>query len=274
MQELPEDGERARQIQAQRQSTVRMAAAAVHDLSSLLQPPVPVAGPGEATLLAALAVGRELGVEIEAPRGPVTSLAGSANGDGEPFEAIARVSHLRVRPVRLRDGWWREDSGPLLAYRKAGHLPVALLPQGPGRYECFDPTAQARTPVTGENQDQFERRAFLLYRALPAGLLKPLDLFKFALKDRWRDLIGIILIGVFISILGMAAIQAVGLIVDHAIPRGDRSLLVQIGLGLVALAFGIVIAEATRGILVIRLETVADHTLQAGTWDRLLSLKV
>jgi NHLM bacteriocin system ABC transporter ATP-binding protein len=162
----------------------------------------------------------------------------------------------------------------LLAYRKAGHLPVALLPQRPGRYECFDPTALARTPVTAENQDQFERRAFLLYRALPAGLLKPFDLFKFALQDRWRDLIGIILVGVFLSILGMASIQAVGLIVDHAIPRGDRSLLVQIGMGLVALAFGIVIADATRGILVIRLETIADHMLQAGTWDRLLSLKV
>jgi NHLM bacteriocin system ABC transporter ATP-binding protein len=128
--------------------------------------------------------------------------------------------------------------------------------------------------VTADNQDRFERQAFLLYRALPTGPGKTLDVFKFALRDRWRDLIGIILIGVFISLLGMASIQALGLIVDHAIPRGDRSLLAQIGLGLVALALGMVIAEATRGILVIRLEAAADHTLQAGIWDRLLSLKV
>jgi ATP-binding cassette subfamily C protein len=274
MQELSENGERSRQIQAQRQSTQQMAADAVQDLSALLQPRVTVAGPADATLLAALAVGRRLGVEIEAPRSPATSPGANGRVVSEPFEAIAHVSHLRVRPVQLRDGWWSEDSGPLLAYRKAGHLPVALLPQGPGRYECFDPTAQSCTPVTACNQDQFERRAFLLYRSLPVGLLTPLDIFKFALRDRWRDLIGIIVIGVFIAILGMASIQAVGLIVDHAIPRGDRPLLVQIGLGLVALALGIVVAEATRGILVIRLETVADHTLQAGIWDRLLSLKV
>jgi ATP-binding cassette subfamily C protein len=274
MQELSENGERSRQIQAQRQSAQQMAADAVQDLGALLQPRVTVAGPADATLLAALAVGRRLGLEIEAPRSPGASPASNGRGALEPFEAIAHGSHLRVRPVRLRDGWWSQESGPLLAYRKGGHLPVALLPQGPGRYECFDPTAQSCTPVTACNQDQFERQAFLLYRSLPVGLLKPLDIFHFALRDRWRDLIGIILIGVFIAILGMASIQAVGLIVDHAIPRGDRPLLVQIGLGLVALALGIVVAEATRGILVIRLETFADHTLQAGIWDRLLSLKV
>jgi ATP-binding cassette subfamily C protein len=274
MQEPSENGERSRQIQAQRQSTLRMAAAAVQDLSSVLQPRVPATGPDDAALLAALAVGRELGVEIEAPRGPATSLAATDGGAREPFEAIARASHLRVRPVRLRAGWWGEDSGPLLAYRKGGHLPVALLPQGPGRYECFDPTAQSRTPVTAGNEGQFERRAFLLYRALPAGAVPPLGLFKFALRDRSRDLTGILAIGVFISILGMASIQAVGLVVDHAIPRGDRSLLVQIGLGLVALAFGTVIAEVTRGILVLRLEAIAGHALQAGIWDRLLSLRV
>jgi NHLM bacteriocin system ABC transporter ATP-binding protein len=274
MQELSETGERSRRIQAQRQSTLRMAADAVQALSAVLQPRVPVAGPADATVLAALAVGRRLGVEIEAPHGPGTFQAARDHGVLEPFEVIARATHLRVRPVRLRDDWWRQDSGPLLGYRKRGHLPVALLPEGPGRYECFDPTAQSRTAVTADNQDQFERQAFLLYRALPAGPVKPLDLFKFAMMDRWRDLIGIIVIGVFIAILGMASIQAVGLIVDHAIPRGDRPLLVQIGLGLVALAFGIVIAEATRGILVIRLEAVADHALQAGIWDRLLSLKV
>jgi NHLM bacteriocin system ABC transporter ATP-binding protein len=274
MQKPSENGERSRQIQAQRQSTLRMAADAVQDLGSLLERRVPIAGPADATLLAALAVGRRLGVEIEPPQGPRTSPDARGEGAPEPFEAIARASHLRIRPVRLRDGWWREDSGPLLAYRKAGHLPVALLPQGSDRYECFDPTAQLCTPVTAGNEDRFERQAFLLYRSLPAGPVKTLDLVRYALRDRWSDLIGVLLIGVFISILGMASIQAVGLIVDHAIPRGDRSLLIQIGLGLVALGLGIVVAEATRGIQVIRLESFADHTLQSGTWDRLLALKV
>ncbi len=274
MQELPESGERSQRMQAQRQSTLRMAADAVQDLSSILDPQMSVTGPADGALLAALAVGRRLGVEIEVPRGVGTARAAGALGSAEPFEAIARASRLRVRPVRLRDGWWRGESGPLLAYRKAGHQPVALLPDGAGGYECFDPDSGSCTPVTARSENQFERRAFLLYRALPAGPLKPLDLFRFAVRDRWRDLLGVLVIGVFIAVLGMASIQAVGLIVDHAIPRGDRELLVQIGLGLVALGLGIAIAEATRGILVIRLEAVADHALQAGIWDRLLWLKV
>src|SRR5262249_41635440 len=139
---------------------------------------------------------------------------------------------------------------------------------------CFDPTSGTRTRVTGQNEDQLERRAFLLYRSLPGGPLTTLGLFRFALADRWRDLTRVLLLGVLIALLGMASIQAIGFIVDRAIPRGDPSLLGQIGFGLVAVALGIVVAEATRGILAIRLEAGTDHTLQTAIWDRLLSLKV
>src|SRR4051794_11349131 len=154
MQELPGNDPLSRQIRAQRQSTRQMTADAVRGLRSLLEPQVSIAGPGDATLLAALAVGRSLGVVIKAPHCP-----GMANEDGcsDPFESIARASHLRIRPVRLRDGWWKEDCGPLLAYRKEAHLPVALLPRKPGRYECFDPISRSGTPVTAHNEGQLER---------------------------------------------------------------------------------------------------------------------
>ena len=78
----------------------------------------------------------------------------------------------------------------------------------------------------------------MLYRSLPSGRTTALDLFRFAFADRWRDLRRVFFLGVLIALVGMASIQAIGLIVDRAIPRGDRGLLAQIGFGLVAMAVG------------------------------------
>ena len=247
---------------------------ATQKLVSILEPQAPVTSRGgAATLEAARAVGRVLGVELRAPPPPVASRAG-VETHTEDYQAIARASHLRVRPVQLSAGWWHKDAGPLLAYCKEGHLPVALLPLGPGRYDCFDPTFGARTRVTGQNENQLERQAFMLYRSLPSGPVTTLGLFRFAFANRWRDLRRVLLLGVLIALMGMASIQAIGFIVDQAIPRGDRGLLAQIGFGLMAVALGMVVAEASRGILAIRLEAWTDHALQTAVWDRLLSLRV
>ncbi|MGO9310690.1 MAG: ABC transporter transmembrane domain-containing protein, partial [Spirochaetia bacterium] len=251
-----------------------MTASAVQGLGALFRSQEPLPDSADAALLAFCAVGRVLGMEIKAPRAPEMAVPAGSEAPSEPFETIARATHLRVRPVRLRGGWWQQDNGPLLAYRKDGHFPVALLPRGAGSYNCFDPSSRSHSPVTAANEDRYERRAFQPYRSLPTGPVTTLDLFKFALAGRGRDLAGIILLGTVIALLGMASVQAIGLIADHAIPRGDRSLLGQIGLGVVIAALGLVVAEATRGILVIRLGAAADHTLQTAVWDRLLSLRI
>jgi len=274
MREFPKNEKFGERLRAQRQSTRQMTASAVQGLGALFRSQEPLPDSADAALLAFCAVGRVLGMEIKAPRAPEMAVPAGSEAPSEPFETIARATHLRVRPVRLRGGWWQQDNGPLLAYRKDGHFPVALLPRGAGSYNCFDPSSRSHSPVTAANEDRYERRAFQPYRSLPTGPVTTLDLFKFALAGRGRDLAGIILLGTVIALLGMASIQAVGLIADHAIPRGDRSLLGQIGLGVVIAALGLVVAEATRGILVIRLGAAADHTLQTAVWDRLLSLRI
>src|SRR5437867_9835883 len=85
-------------------------------------------------LMAARAVGEALGVTMR-PAAPSENPATLR----EPLEAIARASHLRLRRVRLSDDWWQQDGGPLLAYTREDHRPVALLPVAATRYVLFDP---------------------------------------------------------------------------------------------------------------------------------------
>ena len=220
MREFPKNEKFGERLRAQRQSTRQMTASAVQGLGALFRSQEPLPDSADAALLAFLRGGTGARHGNQGPPRPEMAVPAGSKAPSEPFETIARATHLRVRPVRLRGGWWQQDNGPLLAYRKDGHFPVALLPRGAGSYNCFDPSSRSHSPVTAANEDRYERRAFQPYRSLPTGPVTTLDLFKFALAGRGRDLVGIILLGTVIALLGMASIQAVGLIADHAIPAG------------------------------------------------------
>ncbi|MCG8368330.1 MAG: NHLP bacteriocin export ABC transporter permease/ATPase subunit, partial [Pseudanabaenales cyanobacterium] len=88
-----------------------------------------------------------------------------------------------------------------------------------------------------------------------------------------RDLITILLTGIAATLLAMLVPQATAVLVDNAIPDGNTSLLAQIGLGLLAAAFGGASFQLAQAIALMRIETSSDASLQAAVWDRLLKLR-
>ncbi|MGD1861065.1 MAG: NHLP bacteriocin export ABC transporter permease/ATPase subunit [Leptolyngbyaceae cyanobacterium] len=225
-------------------------------------------------LAAAGAVGKALGVAIEPP-------ASSENTarTKEPLEAIARASQLRLRRVLLRGSWWQKDSGPLVAYTRADRYPVALLPASGNSYELFNPVVwnenpqAARVPVTQEIANTLDPVAFVFYRPLPNADLNAIALLQFAFRGQGRDWLAILLTGVAATLIGMLVPQATAALVDTVIPYSDRALLVQIGLGLLAAAFGASSFRLAQAIATMRVETGSDAHLQAAVWDRLLKLR-
>jgi NHLM bacteriocin system ABC transporter ATP-binding protein len=225
-------------------------------------------------LAAAGAVGKSLGVTIEPPA-PSENTARTK----EPLEAIARASQLRLRRVLLRGQWWEKDSGPLIAYTRADRHPVALLPTSGNHYELFNPlalnegTETARIPITQAVANTLDPVAFVFYRPLPTTDLNALSLLKFTFRGQGRDWLTILLTGVAATLIGMLVPQATAALVDTVVPYGDRSLLVQIGLGLLAAAFGASAFRLAQAIATMRVETGSDAHLQAAVWDRLLKLR-
>ena len=230
-------------------------------------------------LIAAGAVGKAIGVTIAPPM-----KSEDLTRVKEPLEAIARSSQLRLRRVLLRDRWWQKDSGSMLAYTRMDKHPVALLLKN-GQYELFDPIRAAmvdqmsprmkppKVKVDAAIAATLDPVAYVFYQPLPNGVLKAIDLLKFALKGRRRDVISILLTGVATTLLGMLIPQATALLIDTAIPTGDQGLLLQIGLGLLAAALGSASFQLAQAIASMRIETISDAGLQAAVWDRLLKLK-
>jgi NHLM bacteriocin system ABC transporter ATP-binding protein len=224
---------------------------------------------GSPLLVAAGAVGKALGVPIRPP-----GKSEDLKRVKEPLEAIMRASRIRMRRVLLRDDWWKKDCGPLVAYTRQDNQLVVLLLVSANCYEIFDPFELTRMPVDARSAATLAPVAYMFYQPLPDRALKAVDLVRFALKGRIRELVVIFLTGIAATLLGMLTPQATAILIDNAIPDSDRGLLLQVGMGLLAAALGTAMFRAAQGFSILRLETVSDSTTQAAVWDRLLSLPV
>lgn len=243
---------------------------AIGDLTAIFRPKeAEFLQEGTALLIAAGAVGRVMGMEISPP-----ARSEDPKRVKDPLEAIARASRIRTRRVILTGKWWESDCGALLAYTVDGERPVAVLPAGLNRYEVFDPELRRRIPITSDVARQLSPVAFTFYRPLPDQALKSLDILKFSLQGRWRDLITIVLLGVATSLVGMITPQATGILMDQAIPNANRNLVFQIALGLLAVSFGSTLFGIAQNVATARVQTFADLQTQAAIWDRLLKLRV
>ncbi|HEY9696277.1 MAG TPA: NHLP bacteriocin export ABC transporter permease/ATPase subunit [Trichocoleus sp.] len=274
-----------RRFQERQQLNQQVTQETIRHLAAILQPQQADDEFADTPLLiAAGAVGRALNVPIRPPM-----KSEDLKRVREPLEAIARASQLRMRRVLLRDQWWQKDGGPLLAYTRQDRQPVALLPISSCHYQLFNPIqaglvgeaglsgqgqfASGRTLVDAEVASTLDPVAFVFYRPLPSGNLKAWDLLKFALQGQKRDLLAIVFTGVAVTLLGMLVPQATAILIDQAIPYANTGLLTQIGLALLATAFGAACFQLAQAIASMRIETLSDASLQAAVWDRLLKLR-
>lgn len=244
---------------------------ALKNLASILQQSKQASAPspeGAPLFVAARAIGDVLGFTMRP-----AAKSEDASRMKTPLEAIARASHVRMREVLLTGPWWKQDSGPLIAYTEEDNRPVALLPMTAGRYELFNPVTMTRTPVGARLASTLAPFAHTFYRPFPQAALKSIDLFKFGLRGYGKELVLVLLCGIAATLLGMLTPQMVSVLIDKAIPDADRGILFQIGLALLAAAFGQALFQLAQGFALMRYQTGSGHASQAAMWDRLLNLK-
>lgn len=240
---------------------------AFHSLASALQPQQ-IQLEQTPLLIAAGAVARVMGITIISPNK-------SENLQRiDPIEAIAIASKIRIRRVSLNGEWWKQEHSPLLAFT-TDNKPVALLvDKSKGyRYFLFDPETQTRTLVNKNIAANLASEAYIFYRPLPQVINKAFEVFRFGVKGYEAETIKIIFVGIVGTILGMAVPQATAILINQAIPNGDRLLLLQLALGLLAISFGKTAFNLYQGLVALRISNGINTNLQIAIWDRLLRLK-
>ena len=261
--------EREEQRHERTEADQRLAENAVHRLGSVLETSRDVVGleiaTGDPLLAACQVVGEAIGVELRRPEQ-------AGGGARDSLDEISRGSRVRMRRVALKGEWWRQNGGPLLAFREADERPVALLQKGTAAYVLVDPVDGTRQPVTGETASGLAAFGYTFYAPFPDKQLGAWDLLRYSLRGLRGDLLRVLLMGVAGGVLGAVVPIATKQIVDVAIPQAEGNLAVALALGLVVAAISAMLFEVTRQFAVLRIETKLDAGVQAAVWDRLLSL--
>ncbi len=222
---------------------------------------------GDPLLEACRLVGRAMKIKIVPP--PEHKRANAKN----PLGDIAGAVRIRVRQVLLKDRWWEQDNGPLLAFMEEDGRPVALVPLSPECYEIHDPAGQTIFRADSETARRVKPFAFTFYRPLPEHPLRLADLLVFGRENCWRqDLVMVSLMGVLGGLMGLVAPVATGIVFDTVIPGGEKVQLLHIALFLAASAVAAMIFQLTRSFAMQRILGKIDGSIQAAVWDRLLSL--
>jgi len=257
-------------LQQRTQSDERLTAAALAHLARVDRPETEEegeAGDEDPLLGACRLVCARLGVAVRAPQ-----LVGQSRKHSDPIIAIARASRVRVRRVALKGDWWRQDNGPLVAYRAEDDQPVAILPTSPTHHEIVDERQQTRVPLTGASAAALQPFAHCFYRPFAAQALTMWQVLRFALKGGRRDWVVAGLMGLAGSLLGLVTPIVTGWVFDWIIPGAERSQLLLVILALTVCALAGAVFQITNSIAQLRLQTRMDSDVQAAIWDRLLDL--
>ncbi len=212
-------------------------------------------------------VAEPLGLEVIEP-------AGEPAGVYSPLDEIARASGFGMRQVELREGWWRNDSGPILGFRDDADLaPVALLPDGPNRYRMVDPAGGADVPVTASVAAGLYSKGYMLYRPLPAEARSMWDMLRFGVRGLRPDMTVILVMGLLSAIMALLVPIASGSLMETVLPRSDYALHIAIIAALAAAAIADTTFDVTQAVAVVRLQGRMDSVVQTSIWWRLLSLR-
>ncbi len=178
-------------------------------------------------------------------------------------------SRVRTRRVVLREGWWRGDTGPLLALAgRRGHAPSRSSPSPPGATTLHDPAA-AHAAAADARRGRRRWQPFALHLLPPVRRRRPLDartLLRFGAAGlrarpghaaarrpsrRWRC-------------SALLTAVATGIIFNTVIPGAERAQLLQLAVILARSArWPRALFELVRGVALLRLETRMGAAVQA-----------
>jgi ATP-binding cassette subfamily C protein len=222
-------------------------------------------------LQACRAVGRREGIAFDRPPRAVA-------GRDRPVSVseLCEANGLRSRRVTLKDGWWRRDHGPLLAFlrppsEREAARPAALV-RGARGYVLVDPATDAGQRVDARVAAGVEPDAFVFYRPLPERPAGLAELLRAGRRGYGRDLATLAAASLLCGLVALLTPMVTRRIADVSIVRGDRVEVVHMALALAVGAAAAAGFELARAFTILRLDARTAITLQAALWGRLLAL--
>jgi NHLM bacteriocin system ABC transporter ATP-binding protein len=215
-------------------------------------------------------IGDELGFKLEEPK----HIESYQNSVTNQLYVIAKSSKIRIRKVILRDTWWKDENGHLLAFTKKDKTPVALIQKTSNSYVIKDLSTGVESVINYEIADTLEPIAYMFFSGFDGKMSSVKKVLRFAVKGVEKDAKILILAAFVGSLIGLLVPVLAGKMYDDVIPTADKSMHLEVFM--IMIIIGLVSAglQLAQGVLQIRLESKSSINLQAGVMDHMLTNRV
>lgn len=215
-------------------------------------------------------IGEHAGFKFEEPK----YFESDINNTNNLLYAIAQCSKVRIRKVILRDVWWKDENGHLLAFVKETNEPVALIQKNSTSYIIKNLSKGTETIVNNEIAESLEPIGYMFFSGFDTKMDSIKKVVSFAMTGVKKDARLLLFASLLGSLIGLLIPVLSGIIYDDVIPTGDKSIHLEIFTIMIIIALVSAGLQLTQGVLQIRLESKSSVNLQAGVMDYILRLPV
>ena len=184
-----------------------------------------------------------------------------------------RVYGLMRREIELKEHWWRDSFGPILAYRKEDDLPVALIPGPVSGYRYTDPETGKHRKVSSRTAEQFSERALCFYRPLPMRSIGIPDLLLYLKRCiTMSDILMVLAASLAVPMVGLLIPRITKALTGPVLRSGNTAALVGIAICILCISISSQLLSSTNELLMNRLAVKTSMGVESAMMIRILSL--
>ena len=191
----------------------------------------------------------------------------------EQLNYCLRPHGLMKRKIEFDENWWKDAYGAILAYKKDGGEPTALLPDKFSGYYFIDRANSKRIKLTKKTAELFEREAYCFYKPLPQRKLTIPDLLRY-MKGcmTMSDSVMIVLAALAVTGVGMLMPRITKALTGPVISSGSTKMLVGIAVCMLCTAISSQLISSVSAMLNSRIQTKTSLGVQSAMMMRIMSL--
>lgn len=188
------------------------------------------------------------------------------------FDDVAMVGWLRVRPLKLSDGWWREAHATSFVTRYGpDKLPCSITFRGPHPWIQLWRDEESR-PLEQDDLTALDADARIVEAPLAPGISTLKGLLRFGLIGSAKDIWMLLFSAVVVMLLSVVTPVVSGQVIGRLVERGGGLIIVQVGAILLVLAVLTAALQTVQNHLALRIKGRMTQSVGAGVWGKILSL--
>ena len=197
----------------------------------------------------------------------------SIKGLNDRLEYLLRPHGIMRRNINLEKGWYKDSIGAILGTRKDDGSIVAFIPKGFSGYVYFDTPTGKWVKLSKKTEILFGDEGICFYKPFPLTKLTVRTLMRYILNTlSTADFVLVILATLAVSLIGLLSPRLNNLLMGTIVESESMRLLFGITIFMVCVTVSSLLIQAVKTLIMTRINTKMNLSVQAATMMRVLSL--